>query len=464
MVNTSNTKNYLVPIIVTLLLVAFYLMLPIKYFLALFVLLMIGFLSLIDIRIAVFGVTFLMPFLPNSLALLSFLGLGALYLIKRIFLEKDKLTNHLFFGVIFVYFVLILIQTFTSVYIPGSIRDLGLHIGGLVYLFTVFNTIKTKKDFNTYLTILMASVTFVALIGVIQSFTGVEIQREWLDVQANPDIQVRVFSVFGNPNTLAEYLVMFTPIAVGMFWHTKSLKKKIIFGLGVGAMLYSIVFTMSRGGWIGLAMAAFIYCLLIDRRLLLLAIPLVIGALFFLPATFINRILSIGNFKDSSNEHRFNIWNITRGLIRDHKIAGVGLGYEPFKKVFETYSRTINAYHAHNSFLETIAELGYFGFIIFISMLFTFIKMPIDKLIRQVKYVAEDNYFKYIGAGVVSGIIGVFTHGLVENVLYLPKIIFSFWTVVGIGAMAINILNKRTPKLIETEDQSYMIKRGDLVD
>lgn len=464
MVKSENNKRLLVPLFVSLVLFVIYLNFPTKYFLSAFVLMMGGFLSLIDIRIAIYGVTFLMPFLPNSLALLSFLAVGGIYFLRRIFIEKDKLRNSLFFGVIFIYFVLIVIQTFTSVSVSGSLRDLGIHFAALIYLFTVFNSIKTKSDLNTYLTVLMASVTLVALIGVIQSITGVEIRREWLDVQANPDIQVRVFSVFGNPNTLAEYLVMFTPIGVGMFWHTKEFKKKLVFGLAVGAMLYALVFTMSRGGWIGIAMAAFIYCILIDARLLLLAIPLSIGALMFLPSTFINRILSIGNFTDSSNEHRFNIWNITKDIISDHKIAGVGFGYEPFKQVFETYSRTINAYHSHNSFLQTIAELGYFGFIIFISMLFTFIKGPIDKLIKQRKSMKEDRYFKYIGAGVVAGIIGVFTHGLVENVLYLPKIIFSFWTLVTIGAMAINILGKREPKVIENEGSIYKIQRRDLVD
>ncbi|NLW42879.1 MAG: polymerase, partial [Tissierellia bacterium] len=131
----------------------------------------------------------------------------------------------------------------------------------------------------------------------------------------------------------------------------------------------------------------------------------------------------------------------------------------PFKKVFETYSRTINAYHAHNSFIQTFAELGFAGFVLFMVMLLDFIRYPIMKLINQTKYINRDKYFKYIGAGVVAGIIGVFTHGLAENVLYLPKIIFSFWTLVGIGAMAVNIVEINTPKIIETKDQVYKILR-----
>ena len=459
MVRKVERNNFIVPIVLSLVLGIIYFTMGAKYFLAALVLSFGGFLSLVDFRIAIFGVTFMMPFLPNTLALLAFLGVGFLYFLRRIFIEKDTIVHNVYSGIIAVYLVVIIIQTVTSVDFLGSLRDLGLHIGGLAYIFAVVNTIKTRKDFNIFLTVLLASVTIVALIGVLQIFTGVEIRREWVDVEANPDMRVRVFSVFGNPNTLAEYLVMFTPVGVGMFWYTKDMKKKFVFGAAVASMLVCLIFTMSRGGWVGIAMAALIYCLLVDKRLLLLAIPLGLGALLFMPTSILNRIMSIGNVADSSSVHRFNIFNISYAMIKDNFIAGVGLGHLPFKKVFETYSRTINAYHAHNSFIQTFAELGFAGFVLFMVMLLDFIRYPIMKLINQTKYINRDKYFKYIGAGVVAGIIGVFTHGLAENVLYLPKIIFSFWTLVGIGAMAVNIVEINTPKIIETKDQVYKILR-----
>ncbi len=460
MVKRSEENNLIVPGILSVVLALLYFILGTKYFLAALVLSIGGFLSLIDFRIAIFGITFLMPFLPNVFALLGFLGVGILYFLRRIFIEKNTTIHNVYSGIIGIYLIIIVIQTITSVNFKGSLRDLGFHIGGLAYVFAIVNTIKTKKDFNAFITVLLASVTIVALIGVLQIFTGVEIRREWLDVEANPDVQVRVFSVFGNPNTLAEYLVFFIPLGVGMFWHTKNMKKKFVFGAAVASMMVCLIFTMSRGGWIGIAMAALIYCLLIDRRLLLLAIPMVFGALIVLPPTFLNRIMSIGNLSDSSNAHRFNIWNISMEMIRDNFLGGVGLGHLPFKEVFETYSRTINAYHAHNSFIQTFAELGFIGFVVFIIMLLDFIRYPIMKLVNNVRSINEDKYFKYIGAGVVAGIIGVFTHGLVENVLYLPKIIFSFWTIVGIGAMAINIMELESPLVIKDKDQAYKVMRG----
>lgn len=463
----SNTR-FILPGGLALLLALSYYLFGTKIFLASLVMAVGGFLSLIDIRIAIFGVTFIMPFLmpfsPSILVAASYFGVGLVYFVRRLFVEKKNSIKSIYFGVIFIYLLVIVIQSFTSVNLVGSLRDLFIHTAGIMYLFAVVNSIRTKKDFNSYLTVLMAAVTIVALIGLVQIFTGVEIAREWLDVENNPDMRVRIFSIFGNPNTLAEYLVIFTPLAVGMFWHTKSLKKKVVFGAGVASMLIALVFTMSRGGWIGIAMAALIFCILVDKRLLLLSVPILLVALVVLPDSIVNRILSIGNFADTSNAHRFNVWNISKALIKDHPVAGVGFGYVPFKQVYETYSRTINSYHAHNSYLETIAELGFVGFGVFMAMLVTFVRYPINALVKKYKGFGEDSYFKYIGVGVAAGIVGVFTHGLVENILYLPKIILAFWTLVTVGAAAVNIVEDISPIVVNDKDQSVKIYRRSEID
>lgn len=459
-VENKNIKlNLLIPAGLSILLLIIYTIFGAKYFGAALVLMIFGFLSIIDIRIAIFGVTFTMVFLPDTLALLSYLGVAFIYFVRRVFYKDEDIKMNIFFGIISLYLLVAIIQTVTSVNLMGSLRDLGLHIGGLCYVFVVVNSIKSKEDLNSLLTVLMVSATLVALYGVLQAFTGVEIRREWLDVENNPDVAVRVFSVFGNPNTLAEYLVLLCPIGVGMFWYTKNMKKKLVFGGAIALMLVCIILTMSRGGWVGIAMAALIFVLLVDKRVLLFAIPLLLGALIFLPQTVINRILSIGNLADSSTAYRFQIWDITGDVIRDHAVAGVGFGHLPYKQVFETYIRTMPIFHAHNSFIQTIAEIGYAGFMIFISMLFMIIKYPYTKLVKQPKDEKIDLYLKYVGAGFVSGLIGVFTHGMFENVLYLPKIIFTFWTVVAMVICSVNIIEAKRPIKVITEDQQYKIYR-----
>ncbi len=120
------------------------------------------------------------------------------------------------------------------------------------------------------------------------------------------------------------------------------------------------------------------------------------------------------------------MWGITREIIQDNWVAGVGFGHLPFKQTFETYIRTMPIYHSHNTYLQTAAELGIPGLVAFLLFLFVLFKYGIIKLIKN-----EDKYIRIMGAGAISALGGVLLHGLVENVLYLPKIILTFWILVS---------------------------------
>lgn len=113
-------------------------------------------------------------------------------------------------------------------------------------------------------------------------------------------------------------------------------------------------------------------------------------------------------------------------IIRDNWVAGVGFGHLPFKQTFETYIRTMPTFHAHNTYLETAAELGIPGLIAFLLFIFVLFKYGIIRLIKN-----EDKYISIMAAGVISALGGVLLHGAVENVLYLPKIILTFWILVS---------------------------------
>ncbi len=288
------------------------------------------------------------------------------------------------------------------------------------------NSVKSKEDFNKIVVMLVFSATLVALYGLFQYIVGVEMEAAWLDVENNPDIRTRIYSVFHNPNILAEYLIMTIPLSVSLFWHSKRIHKKIIFLGTTLIMSLALVLTLSRGGWLGFAFSAFIFIILVERRLLLTLIPITLGGVYLLPQTIINRILSIGNLSDSSNAYRITMWEITLDIIKDNWVAGVGFGHLPFKQTFETYIRTHPTFHAHNTYLETAAEMGIPGLIVFLLFLFTLFKYGIKKLVKS-----EDKYISTVSAGVLSGLGGVMFHGAVENVLYLPKIIITFWILVS---------------------------------
>lgn len=419
-------KEVILPIVLGILFSILYFMLPIKYTALGIIALMGVVLVLHDIEIGLMAGVFVLAFFPDMLVLLYMYFLLGAYIYRQLFREDKLLRKTKLDLPIILYFLVMLISTVTSINFMGSVRDLALHIGGLSFLFVMLNTVEDKDGFNKIVTSLVFTGTLIALYGLYQYVVGVEVDAAWVDVENNPDIRTRIYSVFKNPNVFAEYLVMLIPLSVGLFWYNKKPFKKILF-LGTSlVMSLALVLTLSRGGWLGFAFSAFIFVILAERRLLLGAIPVVLGGIYLLPDSIMNRIMSIGNLADSSNAYRLKMWSITGNIISDHKWIGVGLGHLPFKQTFESYIRTMPTYHSHNSFLQITAEMGIVGIASFLFLIFIVFKYGVLRLMKS-----EDKYIKYLGAGAIAGLSGVLVHGMVETVLYLPKIIMTFWMLIA---------------------------------
>lgn len=426
MVTRLNRKKIILPLMFGILFSIIYYSLPLKYF----AIALVGFIGLIavlyDIKIGIAVGLFAVPFLPDALNLIYIIFLIMVYFYEHLIKRDNPLDKGSVYIPIILYGIIIFIGTMTSINPTGSFRDLTIHFVSLGLVFIMINSIKNLDEFNTIITFVVFSATIVALIGLYQYIVGVPIDAAWVDVKNNPDIKSRVYSVFGNPNVLAEYLIMIIPVSISLFWYSKRIYKKFLFLGTSGILILALVFTLSRGGWLGFSFSALVFVLLVERRLLLSIIPIVVGGVFFLPQSILNRIMSIGNFADSSNAYRLKMWQIALKIIRDHPIAGVGFGHLPFKETFETYIRTMPTYHAHNTYLEIAAELGIPGLIAFLLLLFIVFKYGIRSLINQ-----EDKYIKIMAAGLFSGLAGLLVHGAVENVIYLTKIIIYFWILIG---------------------------------
>jgi O-antigen ligase len=437
-VNEFKNKKIILPLIFGVLFSILYYILPIKYFGASIV----GFIAIIlvfyDIRMGILAGVSIVPFLPDTLNILYMIFLVGVFAYQRI-TKKDvePLTKSPIDMPIILFGIIIMISTITSINPTGSFRDLAIHLSGLGFLFVMVNSIRDLEDFNKVVTILVFSATLVALYGLYQYVVGVEMDPAWVDTENNQGVTTRIYSVFGNPNILAEYLLMTIPMSVGLFWHSKKLSKKVIFLGSTLIMMLALVLTLSRGAWVGIAMAALIFIILVDKRILLSIIPLSLGAVYLLPQTILNRIVSIGNLQDSSNAYRIEMWGITADIIRDNWMVGVGFGHLPFKQTFETYIRTLPTYHAHNTYLQIAAEIGIPGLIAFLFFIFILFKYGIHKLIKN-----ENKYINVMGAGSLAVIGGLLAQGLSENVFYLPKIIITFWILVSFILTLIRISEK----------------------
>lgn len=347
-------------------------------------------------------------------------------------LAGERLHGAGLFTPVLVYTLFAAVASLVSITLIGSLRDLALLLGGVGVLFAIAN-VRDRRAWFGILSSVIAVATLVSLYGLYQYVRGAAVaSQSWFDVKTNPELTSRVFSTFGNPNTLAMYLELTLPLGVGLVFGERAPLKRLLYAAMSLVMLSALVLTMSRGGWLALAFGALVFLALIDARTLwLLPLGAAVGYAF-LPSVFRTRLATIGSLQDASNAYRVNIWIAALHMIRDFWPTGVGFGYRAFMPIYNYYRlRGQPAYHAHNFYLEQLAELGIIGFALFGWLMLRLAAVGLRALFAQ-----TDARQRSVIAGALAAFAGIMLHGLFEDIFYLPTVIATFWITMGLLAAA----------------------------
>jgi len=378
----------------------------------------------------------------------------ASFILSRLMLySKRHITKKSFLSYVIVAFlILTLVYALTSLDIIGSIKVWLIYAIFIVMFFIARQSIKQKRDWVTACWIMVTVGFFISAYGIYQNFFGNNLGHAWTDQTMFSDISVRVYSTLGNPNVLGEYLLLIIPLTIGLVWdeiknYTREFFKiiRIILLLGfVVTQMLCMVFTQSRGCWIGLVFAAVVFILFVDKRWMALFIVLLCAAPFVLPHSIIQRLSSIGNVGDTSTAYRLDIWMGTLNMLKDFWLTGVGLGATAFAKVYPFYSYSmVTAPHAHDIYLETIAEMGIVGLGILLLITGSFIVLLLRRFVNSTKKTRE----VILMIAFMAGFLGFMLQGVFDYVWYNYRVFLFFWLFLGIGSMIID--TKEDKPLIE---------------
>ena len=222
---------------------------------------MIGRLGLSGVQNLIFAFMLLLPIISDS-NILIFIGLiFIVFTIKMFFNEDINIkTSDLYKYTMFI-FIIMIVNTVLSVNPSGSIRDLGIHFMGILMLFVIINEPMNKNQMDKIFEALIYIGTLISIYGIYQYFAGVPMGSGWVDTTQNPDLTVRVFGTFENPNLFAEYLIMIFPIVYGKILYSNKISKKILFGTLSLIMFVALLMTASRAGWLGFVFWPFNICI-----------------------------------------------------------------------------------------------------------------------------------------------------------------------------------------------------------
>ncbi len=320
----------------------------------------------------------------------------------------------------------------------------------LIGYFLVVNLIRSSEWLTRALIAITSSAVLVSLYGIFQNFFGIT-DDKWQDEEMFEEISGRVVSTFENPNVLAEYLILCLPIAIAGFLVSKKPSHKLAFLFATGVGGACLIFTWSRGAWLGFLIAMMIFLVMYSKKTIVamsfgvFAIPFLP---FVLPASILNRFLSIGNLGDSSTSYRVHIWEGTLNLLSEHGLSGIGISVDVFQKIYPRYalSGIESAPHSHNLYLQIAVECGVFGLILFLIFLFTYVKHTFTHCSKP-----YSDRSRITVAAIFCATLAILAQGFTDHIWYNYRVFLFFWLCIGLCVASTRIMREEERSRMEAK-------------
>jgi O-antigen ligase len=236
-----------------------------------------------------------------------------------------------------------------------------------VFFVVIANNLKRSESSTTVVVVL-------ALVGMALSFYAVyqfatKSDRIWWYTRHSEFLN-RGSGTFTVPNTLAGFLAMtLSVVSASLIVGRGSYAAKILLGYAIVAMLAGLGVTLSRGGWMAFgASAIFLFLIFLAMRDYRISAVIglvtlgILGVLLASQIDFDTRRFGSLSPDGRPSEARFEYWKAAIRMWEEQPLCGVGPGH--FAQRFRSYRPEhvqVRPAHAHNDYLNTLAEWGAVG-------------------------------------------------------------------------------------------------------
>ncbi len=389
---------------------------------------------LYDFRIGAWTALILFPYAP-TMVIVGIIMLTLISLILKAFTTEDfKFVRTPLDLPLAALLIVMLVSAVSGYARMSSIKIYMVYFVFICSYYCITNTFTSFKSVAAVVALMLIAALGVSAYGIYQHIFGFAEGKTWTDTDMFEDIATRVVSTFDNPNVLGEYLLLLIPLAIGMFLSVKKGTLKLTHLALTAAMCVCMIYTYSRGNWLGLIAAVFMFIMFYDTRFVWLGIAAVFVAPFVLSTSVISRFTSIGDTADTSTSYRVYIWMGTLAMLKDYWLCGIGLGSDAFNMIYPHYSYAgIVAPHSHNLYLQLIVENGIVGLIVFLIVIFAYYRMVITKITTLKRGIP-----KAAVTALAAGVFGYLIQGMFDNVWYNYRVFFMFFAILALTAAAVN--------------------------
>lgn len=250
----------------------------------------------------------------------------------------------------------------------------------------------------------------------------------------------RAVGIFDDKMLLAAAHMLILPMLLAIIVFVKNLPRRLKYFYEITLLfnIPAVILANTRIVWIGL-LISFILILIIGVKNKIKAISSILCiALFAMAVIYINptsraRLYSISNLSINyqtgyqSNRERMLMWHSALTMFVDHPLVGVGLNnfHNEYLEKYKDPTAIEPQWHAHNVFLNTLAETGIVGFIGLMSLLI-YLYYDVLKSWRENNDIVAKIYFFSLLTFSINFLTDVLFCG---HYLKLPT--YIFWLITG---------------------------------
>ena len=273
-----------------------------------------------------------------------------------------------------------------------------------------------------------------SVLALRQLYASTEELARWADPNSITAGTIRIYGPLGNPNLLAGYLLPLLPLAVIALLRWRELGAKLFAAVTALLCGAAIVFTYSRGGWLGLLASLAVMVLLLIlrstaswpplwRRLVPLLVLSLGGVLLAITITQVEPIRTrvaslLAGRGDSSNNFRINVWLAAIDMVKDRPWLGIGPGNTAFNSIYPLYQQPkFNALSAYSVPLEILVEMGIPGLLACGGLLVASVQSGLRLHGPQ----------GLIAIGSLAAISGLMIQGITDTIFFRPEVQLTGW-------------------------------------
>jgi O-antigen ligase len=286
-----------------------------------------------------------------------------------------------------------------------------------VVFFMVVNYMREEKDIKTFVILILLVAFLVNLYALYQVPSGARVTAPFE-------------GEFGEPNTLGGYLLIITSVALALFLlRSFGRRTNLLIPLVVLSGII-MMFTQSRGSWMGLIFMSAPFMILSSKRLFFIigAILLVIALPYVAPESTKERFA--GTFRADpffARTERF----IGMGLdpSASERLTSYKKGFELWKKRPLLGSGVTGVGFIDGQFLRVLVETGIVGLAFFLFLLW---RMTL--FLWDTYWTVDNVFYKALYLGMLGALAGLIGHGISASTFMIVRIMEPFWFLMGLAA------------------------------